>query len=341
MTSQRSKRFYGLVPWWLYALIGHWRRRRGYFDDLTRYCLLQAWRRHPSVSNLLRYLRFRRDLGLPPPRHQLERLSQGPLTVRGARRFVLNGLVASGGMSTIEAVPTSQLEPFAGTTPAVAAELSRRDADGHDLTLADLYTRQARWQSEFARFIHNKAGDICVVGNAPLAKEYDRGAVVDSFGCVVRFNHYATTESDAANLGERLDVWMVAPGIEGPYPQGSRDTDWVIVSGSDSLFRLDDWEPTLPLVADGKPVLSVPLTVWRSLVRVLEAPPSAGVLCLAWLIEILGDPAMVSALGFQLDSTGDLNSRNMRRRTWSGRRHNWVAERKLLMQWQGEGLRFL
>ncbi len=330
-----------LMPWWLYGLIGHWRRRRGYYDALTRFCLLQAWRRHPSLSNHLRYLRFRRDLGLPPPSHQLERLAQGPLDVRGARRFVVNGKVSMGGLSAIGSEPTSHLLPLVETTPAAAAEISRRGTEGGDVSLASLYTKQAQWQREFARFIRSHAGDICVVGNAPLAKGDERSAEVERFGCVVRFNNYSRTEDDSPTTGEQLNVWMVAPGIAPPYPPASRNTDWVIVSGADSLFRLDDWRAIAPLVADGKPVLSVPLAVWRSLVRTLEAPPSAGVLCLAWLIELLGEPGMISILGFQLDSQGDGRPRSVPLRHWPRQRHNWSGERELLIQWQRAGLRLL
>ena len=45
-------------------------------------------------------------------------------------------------------------------------------------------------------------------------------------------------------------------------------------------YKLQNWSAVQPLLQQGSKLLTVPLTVWRTCVQQLQAPPSAGVLML-------------------------------------------------------------
>lgn len=64
-------------------------------------------------------------------------------------------------------------------------------------------------------------------------------------------------------------------------PQG---VQWVVVSGPEMAFRLQDWRRFEASWQDGTRLLTVPLQTWSELVSALQAPPSAGLLFLAWRV---------------------------------------------------------
>jgi hypothetical protein len=92
----------------------------------------------------------------------------------------------------------------------------------------------------------------------------------------------------------------------------------------------------------GAKVLTIPYASWIPLVERLQAPASAGILMLQWLIDMLGDPATINVAGFQPlwpNSSAQYHYRTPRHR--AGRRHNWLGEREILIEWSQRGLRFI
>jgi hypothetical protein len=99
---------------------------------------------------------------------------------------------------------------------------------------------------------------------------------------------------------------------------------------------------TVALLAAGDtPVLTVPLAVWRAVVRALDAPPTAGLLTLAWLRELLGSWQGVRCAGIGSGLAGDGRYHAAIAAKPPGRRHAWAREQALVEGWRAEGLQCL
>jgi hypothetical protein len=216
---------------------------------------------------------------------------------------------------------------------------------GEAEALAQLQAQQDNWRAEFAHLLNAHRESICVVGNAGALQGAGCGAAIDRSDLVVRFNRFATREkplkTSAEDVGQKLGVWICAPGLEPPYPEEVENVEWIILTGPDMRYQLSQWHHIVPLIKEGKKVLTVPLGIWRVLVKELEAPPSAGVLCLAWFIEMLGTAEGIQAAGFQRTEQAEKSYHFALPRHKAVKRHNWAGERRLLAKWESDGLGFL
>ncbi len=343
-----------LVPWWLSAGAGHWRRKKGMYDKTTLACFYSAWRRRPSLANLTAYLRFRRDLGLTAPFRLLKPLqvsfvSFNPVT----QRWVFNWLWERYGEVQLDNFPSDTLRNLAESSPAAAVAMGQRGEpiSSETKALATLQDRQEVWRDEFTAYLNANRDSICVVGNAATVTNSAIGRTIDTYSVVFRFNRFSTeTACEASNgklttqlqeVGRRLDVWFCAPNMQTPYPLAVEAVEWVVIAGPDARYHLADWGNIVSLLDADKKVLTLPLSIWRTLVRELKAPPSAGVLCLAWIIEMLGAPEGLKAAGFQRQSMPGMRYHYALHRHKPSRRHNWEGERALLHRWEMQGLQFL
>jgi hypothetical protein len=292
------------------------RRAAGWYDGRTLALFRRAWVRGGGAASLLDYAIFRRDLGLPlAKRHTpLLRQAQAQLSKR-RKRLVADLLAEADGLSV---------------NPSAGLPLGE--------TQAEIRAMQEAWRAEFGKWLQAQGeGGVCVVGNGGKLLGAGLGLLIDGQGAVVRFNRFRGADSAPEDIGERVDVWVTAPGFAGPAPAGVR---WVVVSGADMAFRLQDWRRFDEPLRCGSKVLTVPLEHWRELVAQLQAPPSAGVLFLAWARSSLGSWAPVRAVGFAggMGEGGHYHHADASHRPAS--RHHWPAERAVLRRWQEEGLRF-
>jgi hypothetical protein len=342
------------VLWFIDAAYALWRRRQGQYDKTTLACYYAAWRKRPSVANFLAYMRFRRDLGMIVPPRLIKRLVP-TLSSQNARtqRAVCNWLWESNQREDIDRFPLVLLSKLADNSPPTAAALSQRKKTLNERqdALALLQNRQEQWRQAFLCYLKDNVGNICVVGNAATLLKRGIGNKIDSHAVVFRFNHYTTAShsSRARNqqtqnmrdIGKRLNVWVLAPNLRKPYSAGVEVAKWVILTGPDMRYQLADWNSIVPLLTTKKRVLTVPLKIWQTLVQELKAPPSAGVLCLAWIIDMLESPKGLVAAGFQRQGMKTPRYHYALLRHKGSRRHNWQEERALLDRWQAQGLQFL
>ncbi len=170
------------------------------------------------------------------------------------------------------------------------------------------------------------------------------GEKIDAHDIVVRFNHYRSATSRLEDTGRRIDVWVRAPNLNIIDLAENPMADWIVLSGPDIRYKLANWEPLKPHLEAGRQILTVPLDIWRTLVNELQAPPSAGMLLLAWAIRLTGSPAGITVAGFQSAINPVLIRQAYHQalpQQRPGRRHNWAGERKLLNRWQSAGLTLL
>ncbi|MFW6093622.1 MAG: hypothetical protein ACODAC_06565 [Pseudomonadota bacterium] len=289
------------------------RRRLGRYDRET----LRLFRRAHRTGDhhaLLHYVQFRRDLGhalhprfVEPLLDAFPRLTQGQQWRAGAL------------LREIGADPPwiwQHLKPGPGLAAA---------------------KHQGHWRAGLCNALRERQrAGIVVVGNANSLLGTNVGRIIDRGGLVLRFNDTGDLAERAAHLGQRTDVWVTSPAYHGPT---IKKPDWVIVSGPDVCYTLRDWSLHAGRLRAARPVVTVPLAVWRDLAGALNAPPSAGVLILAWIHAMLGTWIGVQAagIGFGIDR----RYHHAHRRLRAGSRHDWAAEADLVDAWTQRGLRIL
>lgn len=322
-------------PGFLSRWLGLHRRRKGFYDRATLACFAASWANSASPTDLLRYALFRRDLGKPLPRRWGGALvSALPLLSASERRLAL-GLLAESAPERLAVVERALLLDGA-SLPAIASRVFNADKDFGDLARVD--TCQLAWRAAFADCFRAalSSGGVAVVGNAATLIGLGGGAQIDRHGMVVRFNHFMGGDVPTGDVGIKTDVWVLSPGYEGPVPE---QVAWVVMSGPDMRFRLSDWHNVLPLVRQGVPVLTIPLAVWQQVTRFLQAPPSAGVLLLAYLNSLSGgrwQGMSVAGIGTGMAGSGRYHASLPRHMASS--RHAWEKEAKLVRTWRQQGL---
>jgi Glycosyltransferase family 29 (sialyltransferase) len=331
----------GLSSWvrWLpprvLSAVGWWRRKKGFYDKLTLHIFHVSWRRSRSLSSLVAYLLFRRDMGYPLKTRWARVLIEN-MEMFGARhRRLVLALLAESNRANLDLVPIPYVVESAGRMAPLASHLETMEIGKGHPWLAPLDRMQERWREDFKEFFsQRRSGGICIVGNSGSLSGAGLGNQIDSHALVVRFNCYRSSKTLVADIGSQIDVWVGAPDFSGTPPEG---VPWAIVSGPDVRFRKQKWESMKSRLAAERPVLTVPLAIWRDLVARTEAPPSAGVLFLAWLKEFLGSWEGVSIAGF-CASTRETPYHHAESKRQPSPRHNWNKEKELLRLWQSQGL---
>lgn len=283
------------------TLWADWWRRRGHYGHGLRRLRWLAWRDQPDTLRLQRLAQCWRDHGRPLP---------------GRWCRALDAACA-----------------VAGDSPGERRNARRLALLRESLTGARVAAMQAAREAFVAWLQARAAGGVCVVGNAGSVLERPRGAEIDAHAVVLRFNRWQPSGQDQAPaLGDRLDVWVAAPDCRGLPLQTPA---WAVITGADPLVAMEAWPQVQALRARGVPVLTVPLGIWRTLVDRLGAPPSAGVLVLAWLTTMgLGPGLHMTGIAEAAAADSHVLGGGHRR----GRRHAWDRERSLVAQWRAAGL---
>ncbi len=287
-----------------YAIRARRRRRAGLYNMETLYCFRQAWHKSGSPRALLRYLLFRQDLGYTLTHDEFRRLEQALPQLSRKEKKKARGLF----------------------------DISSGESDHQQ--------QQRSWQESFKKVVQDAAqnGGICVVGNAAKLKDAGMGARIDGFDKVVRFNRCFLDSGPNEDTGARLDIWVCAPDY---HRDRQHTAAYTVVSGAGRLALSDELEKYKSCVVNGAKVVGVPLSVWKGLVKQLQAPPSAGLLILGWFEAILGNLNNVAVVGFDRTVQLDSNYYYASSRHKASTRHNWAAEKRLLRIWEQKGLTFL
>ncbi|MCY1266995.1 Capsule polysaccharide biosynthesis protein [compost metagenome] len=321
------------VGWGLLWWAQH-RRAQGRYERTTERAFAMAWRLNGTLAAWLAYAMFRRDLGRPLPRRWQQQLNDALSRLPQHKCRMALGLLAEAcGADRLSAPQDELLDAVMLPALAGRAQPGVRDDDAE--WLAELHRQQPSWRAAFARWVSDccQANGLCVVGNAGVLKGCGLGADIDRASGVVRFNRFADDEGMRADVGMRLDVWVVAPGYRGPAP---KSVGWIVVTGPDMRYRMQDWQLVMPFLKAGVPVLTVPLGIWRELVVRLKAPPSAGVLLLHWLQQLKGDDSQkgLSFVGIGQGVVGKGTYHLALPHHKPVGRHNWKAEQLMVEQWQ-------
>lgn len=315
-------------------LLGHYRRRKGYYDGTTARRFGSGWKKSGNPGHLLAYALFRRDLGERLPGRLVGPLTDALPRLSPAQRRLALGLIAERSPEVLAVLPAAMLADGAGM-PSIAPFCT--DESEASSGAAKIHREQDAWRSEFARDLRRAlAGDgVAVIGNAAGLLNSGLGGAIDSHEMVIRFNHFMGASAPVRDVGGKIDVWVVAPGYDGPLPES---VGRIVMTGPDMRYRMADWSRFMPLVERGVPLLTVPLDIWRTLVRQLEAPPSAGVLVLSWLHALNAGWEGLAMAGIGSGIGKGRYHATLSRHVASSR-HAWQREADLVRAWRRAGLR--
>jgi len=328
--------------WWSFLRARHARKKGDYRRQSARH-FLRAWQLSGHIDDLLSYALFRRDLGDALPRrwcadihHELSQLSP-------KRRLLAANLLLEVQASCSKTLSLPPLETI--QSPAGLFCINRQ-APGiltsEQSGLLEVFERQDEWRTYFRRKLieQSRQKGVCVVGNAGVMLNSALGDIIDQCGCVVRFNTFSSEQTNTSDMGQKHDLWVVTPGFCAQNIPATFSGN-VVLTGPDMQYRMLDWSGVKVFREQGLPLLTVPLPVWKAMVRELAAPPSAGILFLAWLKNLLGSWAGVSVAGFSALTAAKTDYHYTDRKHRASSRHNWVGESVILRRWQNEGLESL
>lgn len=293
------------------GLLANQRQAKGYYDITSLWLFKLEYRRKPCINSFIGYLQFRRSLGYPIKQNQREKLE---CFIKATLLSPLWTL----GLTHRSRLYLNLIQHLTDRSGKGVSFRSRRSVKHWQL-------QQQNWLTELkSRLAECKT--IAIVGNSPGLRNAEYGTEIDAADFVVRFNLYNSTQTRLEDIGNKLSLWVVAPGYRGPAAL----SEFCLVSGPDMLFWRQNWDSLLTL--DSK-VLSSPLCIWRSLVRKLAAPPSAGLLCIEFLKSLCGEQQCLKVFGFGYNPESNTSYHHTSSQHQAVNRHNWNGERQLLNQW--------
>jgi hypothetical protein len=190
-----------------------------------------------------------------------------------------------------------------------------------------------QYEDSFARLILANKGSICVVGNSPCDIGRGLGPAIDDHAVVIRFNNFSTSPEHAQDYGTKCDVWCRSPSYRHVNRRSTfkpsltiavAPLQWRIENGQDMPIEYMGQNDPL----DVAPVELVTATAVRC-----GAPPSSGLLTLAWIESILGGLDGVSSCGFALtDQENGLKHYFKNPERKKAPPHDWGREREVLNQ---------
>lgn len=331
--------------WWSFVNARH-ARRQGDYRQQSLHHFARAWESSGHIDDLLAYALFRRDLGKILPRRWCGYIADNLQQLSSQRRLLAVNLLLEADSGCVD-ITLFRALPESRTIQAPAilfylSEVAAYRLECWQQKLADIFVQQNHWQSELQTKLAMQAGQqgICVVGNAGCMRGSLLGEVIDQKGCVVRFNTFTSNRTDSADMGQRHDIWVVTPSFK--TEQVPADfSGHIVLTGPDMQYRMLDWSGMQIFRDHDLPLLPMPLVIWRVMVCELAAPPSAGILFLAWLKSLLGSWHGVSVAGFGALADNDAVYHHTDAKHQPSSRHNWAGEAVILRRWQNEGLQSL
>lgn len=169
---------------------------------------------------------------------------------------------------------------------------------------------------------------VAVVGNAPDILNRQQGREIDSADVVIRFNQTGLSERTAVDIGRRTDVWIMSPSKKLSLCPTTASA--IVVSGIHPITRPSGYWTALAHIE--KALGEFGIGIWYDLVKLFDAPPTAGALTLASL-QAMSMNLDVRCYGFTFDykahgTTANHHADNQSRST----RHNWRAESAWLLE---------
>ena len=340
------------LPWQVCSFFANNRRKQGKYDKITLLYFYLAWKKSAQLTRLIEYLKFRRDLGYKLPKRFVKVLSENlSFQTTTQQRLIINWLAETSNenLLTLHSVldkNLSILKVHSQHSPSAAVIMSKY-CKNVKMQLVELKNDQIFFKKKFSEYIQLHHKDVLAVGNASTSNDPNINSIVNNAKVIIRFNHYkASLGTDLCDDSNREDckvnIWVQSSDFKVKNNNIKEENPlWVVISGPDIIFQLKNWDHIESLLQEKHKVITPPLYIWRELVHKLEAPPSSGILMLAWLKDILGGVSDINAIGFQNKALKNQPYHRLLSKHKANSRHNWDNEKLLLNEWESEGLNFL
>lgn len=278
-------------------------RQLGQYQPATLRRFGLIWQQSGQPKDWLQYLKFRRALGYPltaTRARAIERLLQRPWWLRWK-----DGIL-----------PAEQRQ-FARLLHEYQSQPPR-----HCAWLAAQLQQQTRLLQDWVQRCR-QANCIAIVGNSANLAGRGAGAQIDQADFVIRFNHCFSEHTNAADTGQKTDIWAVAPGFRGPQQQAAL----TILTGPAMLWQQQQLRYLQQLQT---PVMHIPLECWRVLVRQFAAPPSAAPLVVRLLLSNGIKPEQLLLFGLSQGPVARYHYALPEHQP--SLRHHWAAEQEWWQQ---------
>jgi hypothetical protein len=166
---------------------------------------------------------------------------------------------------------------------------------------------------------------IAVIGNSACEIGRARGAEIDQYNDIVRFNQFSVAEKFALDYGRRTTVIARVPVSLVPNEPEVTSNHSVVFSGRNFRYRWRNWDLAMRYHKVGARLFAIPTEVHQDLIPKLRASPSSGLAMAALLKRVRGRLDRRDFFGFSfVDQIGENaapshyfeNSRATHRHRW-------------------------
>lgn len=304
-------------------------RSKGDYSLATYKLFKQAWQNSQTLKTYAAFLSFKRDTGQILSSRQYQFLFQHffekkrrPSWFEYGLRLQLQNLCLEYEQQS-GVIEACQLTKGIKAPGVVPLPWQRK-------YVIQLRNKQVEWREKWINDLTIKAKQgIAVVGNSASLIGKMKGHSIDSHGAVIRFNQPVTGPDSHLHFGSNTHTRVIAPGYRGPIPP----SDWIVISGPDMQYQLQNWTHLSSVFKRGTPIITVPLQHWASLVELLEAPPSAGLLMLEYLRSqpTLNHKIQPYGFGYNPNEQQTYHAADSKHSATS--RHRWEDEAKVINDW--------
>lgn len=161
---------------------------------------------------------------------------------------------------------------------------------------------------------HIDSTSFCVVGNAPIEINKNKGKEIDQYRHVLRFNDYSLNFSK--DYGSKVNVWVRAKGVYTHENKDYYNHELIILRALDdkNLNHRQVWEKR------DQSYVVMPVHYENDLSKELKAIPSTGLLLL-YILKENGYKFDRNLYGFSFDNKRYFKSKQ------SASKHNWNSEK--------------
>lgn len=286
--------------------LAQYRRKKGTYNYKTLSFYEKACELSPTSSKIVAFAKFQRDI---------------------------NGIITSETLQKLEAIPQGAKNAYAQANRLLLEKKPERTSLASistDTNYKTILHKQKLWREELLSWLDNKS--IAVVGNGVNLEFSNLGESIEAQAIICRFNLFPKSTSARIDTGKRTDIWIVSPEIATSTSLPDANIKWIIVTGGDVRFTLQNWQWSQQHLKNNRRIITVPVQNWSELIQQFEAPPSAGIL---WLSYLLSQPDLKIDLhlyGFDRHINQSSKYHITSSKYKPSNRHAWKKERVYLDQ---------
>ncbi len=318
-------------------LIVYLQWKMGAWSEENLFHARTALERHPTVTSAELYLRFMRDAG-GINEHTLKLVEQiidqkkaqasAAFSTLMSSLYLETGLHEQASRHCINALQRDvnslnnslSLSLFAHNHHLPVSQLVTDSIEKRRTTLARLRYTDRNFLNKY------RGASIAIVGNSSHEINQQKGLEIDQHDVVIRFNNFQLDRAYARDYGKRTSIWIRSPSLDEVPDRALTDLELIIFSGCSLQFKNNTFWSSKMLNSESVAIAVFHNKLVHKITRLLEAPPTAGILTLYLLLSNANLFSKLSIYGFDFNQ-GD--QYHYFANNSASQRHNWYNERLL------------